>query len=146
MLAARHFGTDFTHGPLTTSQLGLVSIGCSIVATCCENLWRVILFRWRHTDNYPLYCLVVVSIMLYSLKQNRGSLSVWRVTREQGYTPQGNSLRIQGLTHRTLAMLSYKVKTQYVQKSNITDTSMKHPISGQFTLVVKGCMVICLIW
>ena len=30
-------------------------------------------------------------------KQNKGSLSVWHITREQGHSPQGNSLWIQGL-------------------------------------------------
>ena len=36
--------------------------------------------------------------------------------------------------------LLYKVKMQYVQISNIIDTSIKRPISGQSTLLVKGCM------
>ncbi len=36
--------------------------------------------------------------------------------------------------------LPYKIKTQYVQISNIIDTSIKHPISGQSTPMVKGCM------
>ncbi len=36
--------------------------------------------------------------MLYPLSKTSGSLCVWRVTREQGHTPQGNSLWIQGLT------------------------------------------------
>ena len=36
--------------------------------------------------------------------------------------------------------LLYKVKTQYVQISNIVDTSIKHPISDQSTTVVKGYM------
>ena len=35
-------------------------------------------------------------------------------------------------------VLPYKVKTQYVQVSNIADTSIKHPISGQSTPMVKG--------
>ncbi len=39
-------------------------------------------------------------------------------------------------------LLSYKVKTQYVQVSNIIDTFSKHPISGKSTPLVKGCMYI----
>ena len=42
--------------------------------------------------------------------------------------------------------LPYKVKTQYVQISNIIDTSFKHPISGQSISLIKGCMDISLIW
>ena len=41
--------------------------------------------------------------------------------------------------------LLYKVTTQYVQISNIIDTSIKHPISGQSTPMEKGCVDICLI-
>ncbi len=37
-------------------------------------------------------------------------------------------------------LLAYKVKTQYVQISNIIDTSSKRPISGQSTPMVKDCM------
>ena len=33
-----------------------------------------------------------------------------------------------------------KVKMQYVQISNVIDTSIKHQMSGQSTLMVKGCM------
>ena len=36
--------------------------------------------------------------------------------------------------------LPYKVKTQYVQISNILDTSIQHPISGPSTPMVKGRM------
>ena len=35
---------------------------------------------------------------------------------------------------------------QYVQISNIIDTSIRCLISGQSTAMVKGCMAICLIW
>ncbi len=42
--------------------------------------------------------------------------------------------------------LPYKVKTQYVQLSNMVDTSIKHPILSQFTTTLNGCMEICLIW
>ncbi len=38
------------------------------------------------------------------------------------------------------AVLPYKVKTKYVEISNIADTSHKHPNSGQSTPMVKGCM------
>ncbi len=38
--------------------------------------------------------------------------------------------------------LPHQVKTQYLQISNIVDTSIKHQISGQSTTVVKGCMYI----
>ena len=41
--------------------------------------------------------------------------------------------------------LPHKVKTQYVQISNIVDTSFKHQIFCQSTSMVKGCMYICLI-
>ena len=45
--------------------------------------------------------------------------------------------------------LSHKVKTQYVQISNIIDTSLKHPTSV-IPLVLKSCVAIqnnvCLIW
>ena len=47
------------------------------------------------------------------------------------------------------SVLPYKVKTQYLQISNVIDTSInsiKHPISGQSTRVAKGCMSLCLIW
>ncbi len=37
-------------------------------------------------------------------------------------------------------LLSYKVKRQYVQISYMMDTSIKHPISGQYIYMVKGCM------
>ncbi len=37
-------------------------------------------------------------------------------------------------------VMSYKVKTQYWQISNIIDTSIKHQISGQSTPMVKRCM------
>ena len=40
--------------------------------------------------------------------------------------------------------LPSQVKTQYLQISNIVDTYIKYPISGQSTTVVKGC--IWLIW
>ena len=36
--------------------------------------------------------------------------------------------------------LPYKVKTWYVQISDILDAFIKHPISGQSTTMVKGCM------
>ncbi len=36
--------------------------------------------------------------------------------------------------------LQYNVKMQYVQISNIIDTSIKHPISITSTPMVKGCM------
>ncbi len=36
--------------------------------------------------------------------------------------------------------LLYKVKRQYVQISEIIDTSIKRAISGQSTLMVKGCI------
>ncbi len=39
-----------------------------------------------------------------------------------------------------------QIKMQYVQISNIIDTSIIHPISSQSTLMVKGCLDICLIW
>ena len=39
----------------------------------------------------------------------------------------------------------YKVKMQYVQVSNNIDTSIKHRISGQSTLMVKGCIDVCVI-
>ncbi len=42
--------------------------------------------------------------------------------------------------------LAYKVKMQYVQVSKIADTSIKHPIWGQSSPMVKGCMYICWIW
>ncbi len=38
-------------------------------------------------------------------------------------------------------VLPYKVKTQYVQISNIVDTSIKHAISSQSTPMVKGFLV-----
>ncbi len=38
------------------------------------------------------------------------------------------------------ASLPCKVKTQYVQMSNIIDASIKHPISGQSTPMVNCCM------
>ncbi len=37
-------------------------------------------------------------------------------------------------------VLLYKVKTQYVQISNILDTSIKHTISYQSTSMAKGCI------
>ena len=36
--------------------------------------------------------------------------------------------------------LPYKVKMQYVQISNTLDTSILHPILGQFIFILKGCM------
>ncbi len=39
----------------------------------------------------------LVQLRNRATKQNKGSLSVWSVPREQGHTPQGNSLRIQVL-------------------------------------------------
>ncbi len=48
--------------------------------------------------------------------------------------------------YNVLQTLRYKVKTQYVQISNIIDTSIKHPISGQSTPMVKGCMDMHMIW
>ena len=36
--------------------------------------------------------------------------------------------------------LLYKVKSHYVQISNIVDTSIKQQISGQSSTMVKGCM------
>ncbi len=48
--------------------------------------------------------------------------------------------------HFKMRGLSYIIKMQYVQISNITGTSIKHAISGQSTLVVKGCIDICLMW
>ncbi len=36
----------------------------------------------------------------------------------------------------------YQVKTQYLQLKNMVDTSIKHPISGQSSTVVKGCVYI----
>ena len=39
-----------------------------------------------------------------------------------------------------MTFLPYQVKTQYVQISNMIDTSIKHPISGQSTPMGKGCM------
>ena len=44
------------------------------------------------------------------------------------------------------AILPYELKTQYLQISNIIDTSIKRPISGQSTPMVKDCVGICLIW
>ncbi len=70
--------------------LGPVSIGCSLVACALAPLWR---------DNEPLFSLVAVSICCI-LKQNKGSLSVWRVTREQEHTSQGYRLWVQGLTSK----------------------------------------------
>ena len=46
----------------------------------------------------------------------------------------------------TYKVLLYKVKTQYVQISNIKDTSIKHQIFGQSAPVVNGCMDVGLIW
>ena len=48
--------------------------------------------------------------------------------------------------HYVTQYLPYKVKMQYVQISNIVDTSIKHQISGQFTSMVKDPMNKCLIW
>ena len=39
-------------------------------------------------------------------------------------------------------IVSYKVKTQYVQVTNMINTAIKHVISGQSTPMVKCCMVI----
>ncbi len=41
-------------------------------------------------------------------------------------------------------VLSYNVKRQYVQISNIIDTSIRRPILYQSTPMVKGCMDIML--
>ena len=38
-----------------------------------------------------------------------------------------------------IRILSYQVKTQYVQILNITDTSIKRAMSGQSTPMVQGC-------
>ena len=38
------------------------------------------------------------------------------------------------------ANLPYKVKTQYLQILNMIHTSIKHPVSGQSTSMVKECM------
>ncbi len=43
-----------------------------------------------------------------------------------------------------LTTLPYKVKKQYVQISNLIDTSIKRPILGQSTFMIKGCMDITL--
>ena len=40
----------------------------------------------------------------------------------------------------TYTVLPHKVKTQYVQLSKIIDTSIKSPISGQSTPMLKGCI------
>ena len=45
-----------------------------------------------------------------------------------------------------LLVLPFKVKVQYVQTSNVIDPSIKHPISGQSTPMVKDCMNIYLTW
>ena len=42
--------------------------------------------------------------------------------------------------------MPHQIKMQYLQIYNIVDTSIQHPISGQSSSVVKGCMYICLIW
>ncbi len=42
--------------------------------------------------------------------------------------------------------LPSQAKTQYLQIWNIVDTSIKHPITGQSTTVVKGSMYIWFIW
>ena len=42
--------------------------------------------------------------------------------------------------------IQIKVKMQYVQISNIKDTSIIHTISGQSTPMVKSCMDVHLIW
>ncbi len=47
-----------------------------------------------HTENEPLFCLV---IWIRPLSKTKGSFFVWRITREQGHTRQGNILWIQGL-------------------------------------------------
>ncbi len=41
---------------------------------------------------------------------------------------------------RPALTLPYKVKMQYVQISNLIDTSIKYPISGQSISTVNGCM------
>ena len=45
-----------------------------------------------------------------------------------------------GLVLQVAALLPYKVKMQYVQISNIIDTSIKHQISNQSTPMIKGCI------
>ena len=45
--------------------------------------------RHMHTDNEPLFCLVRIHID-FIVPPLKGSLSVWRPTRKQWHTPQGN--------------------------------------------------------
>ena len=86
-----------THQFLTTLSTleDLVSIGCS--------LWPMPLFPCNTPHGkWTFVLLSECNIWIQPLKQNESSLSVWRVTSEQVYTAQGNSLWIQNLIELVL--------------------------------------------
>ena len=71
------------------------------VRSCIHRLFPCGVCPWClvtcYTDNESLFCLQWVQRMDMAIQQNKGSFSVWCVTREQGHTPQVNSVWIQGL-------------------------------------------------
>ena len=56
-----------------------------------------------------------------------------------------NSRGVLNMVSQIGTTLPYKVRRQYVQISNIIDTSITHTISGHSTPMVTGCMDLCLI-
>ena len=73
-------------------------------------------------------------------KQKKSSLKLHHSMDKTCQSPSLNTVTFCALEHTWLTFQLYKVKTQYVQTSNIVDISIKHPISGESTPILKGCM------
>ena len=111
------------HQRLPQFQFNREYLGLLLLEDSCHNLLYSLIFA----NSYPITCI------LYLLSSSEIEYSGLLVHIKIPYKGLCVSSVVQS-------------KTQYLQISNIRDTSIKHLISSQSTPMVTGCMDICLVW